>query len=240
MFKIQTKIMRPLLAARLSFALLLCASAHVAATPITLPPGFSPDTPYRLAFVTAGLTPASSHDIAHYNSFVTGEALASAPLAALDTGWRVIGSTQSVDAKTNTATDPTLDVSVPIYNLAGLMIASDYADLWDGGLLNPINVDQYGATWAQKVFTGTATDGGGIANRELGGPNGFRVQFGESGLTDTGWTSIDWAGTLTGLHYYAISDVLGQQASAVPEPGTFVLLGAGLIGFLGARAGRKG
>ena len=207
----------------------------VHATPITLPPGLAPDTPYRLAFVTAGLAQASSHDIADYNVYVTGQALASTALADLNTGWSVIGSTSAIDAKTNTATDPTLDASMPIYNLAGLMVADSYADLWDGVLLNPINVDQYGATWSQRVFTGTATDGSGIDYRQLGGPNGYRVQYGSSQLTGTGWTDVDWAGTLASLHYYAISDVLGQQVSPVPEPATMLLMVSGLAGLAAGR-----
>lgn len=209
------------------------------ANPITLPPGLSLDTPYRLAFVTAGLASASSHDIADYNGFVSGQALASSSLADLNTDWSVIGSTSAVDAKTNTATDPALDASVPIYNLAGLMVASSYTDFWDGFLLNPINVDQYGDTWAQRVFTGTATDGSGIAYRQLGGPYGYRVQFGSSQSTGTGWTSVDWAGTGTSLHYYAISDVLGQQMSPIPEPATILLIGSGLAGLAAARRRKK-
>jgi len=210
----------------------------VHASPITHPQGLSPDTPYRLAFVTAGFAQATSNNIAAYNVFVTGQALASTALADLNTGWSVIGSTSAVDAKTNTATDPTQDASVPIYNLAGLMVASSYTDLWDGALLNPINVDQYGTAWAQKVFTGTATDGSGIAGYQLGA-DGDRVRHGESQLAGAGWTSGDWAGDLTSLHYYAISNVLGQQVSPVPEPATILLIGSGLAGLAAARRRKK-
>lgn len=214
----------------------ISGTAH--ALPITLPPGLSPDSPYRLAFVTAGLFAASSTDIGVYNSYVTTEATASPELAVLGTEWKVIGSTATVDAKTNTATDPVTNPSVPIYNLAGLRIADSYSDFWDGTLINPINVDQYGVTWAQKVFTGTNTSGGGISDYQLGS-NSSRVQYGESQLANSGWTSIDWLGSFTTLHYYAISNVLGQQTSPVPEPTTIFLLGAGLAGLTAAVRRKK-
>lgn len=203
------------------------------AAPVTLPPGLAPGSPYRLVFVTAGLATSSSTDIAVYNAFVSTEANSSSDLLALGTGWRVIGSTSSVDARTNTDTDPATGVGVPIYNLAGLLVASGNADLWDGTLANPINRDQFGNVVNQKVFTGTAAGGAGITDRQLGGPNGFRVQYGEANLTSSGWTSIDWAGTGSPLHYYGISDVIGIQA--VPIPGAFWLLGSGLLGFFGLR-----
>lgn len=207
------------------------------AAPVTLPPGLAPGSPYRLVFVTAGLATSSSTDIAAYNTFVSNQANSSSDLLALGTGWRVIGSTSSVDAKTNTDTDPATGAGVPIYNLAGQLVASGNADLWDGTLANPINRDQFGNVVNQAVFTGTAPGGTGLADRQLGGgPNGFYVQHGIANLTHSGWTSIDWAGTLAPLHYYGISDVIGIQA--VPIPGAFWLLGSALLGFFGLRRKR--
>lgn len=211
----------------------LCPCSLALAATVTLPPDLAPGTTYRLVFVTAGLAGASSHDITDYNNFVASQANSAGELAALGTDWSVLGSTLSVNARTNTDTDPTLGSGVPIYNLAGQLVADSNADLWDGTLTNPINIDQNGNVVTQRVFTGTAIDGTGIANRQLGGPNGYRVQHGVANLVTAGWTNIDWQGTLASLHYYGISDVLVTQA--VPIPGAIWLLGSGLLGLVGLR-----
>ncbi len=221
----------------LSLGLVLYASEYALAAVVTLPTGLAPGTPYRLVFVTADLAQSSSNNIDDYNSFVTTQASGSTSLAALGTTWSVIGSTPSIDARTNTNTDFNLGTGLPIYNLAGQLVASNNADLWDATLTNPINIDQNGNTVSQKVFTGTATDGTGIADRQLGGPNGFRVQYGEAGQINTSWTTIDWAGTLTGLHFYGISGVLGQ--SVVPIPAAAWLFGSGLLGLIGMARRKK-
>ena len=201
---------------------LLGAVQTVHASVITTPDGLNPGDQYRLVFVTAGLHNASSTDIETYNSFVTSQANAAAELASIVTTWKVLASTPDVDAMINTNTNPG-EVGVMIYNLNGLVVASNNADLWDGNLTNPINADQFGNAVAGATFTGTGIDGIGIPDRELAA-NGFRVQYGNSGLTNSGWTTIDWSGSLSGLHFYAISDVI-----VVPEPATILLLSIGGI-----------
>ena len=200
--------------------------SHVSLAAITtVPDGLNPGDQYRLVFVTAGLRDASSDTINDYNNFVTSQANASADLASLSTAWKVLGSTASVSAITNTGTDPAF-AGVPIYNLSGQLVAAGNADLWDGTLTNPINVDQNGDIWAQKVFTGTADDGSPIAGYQLGAI-GDRVRYGDSSLTTSYWTNVnwDWAGDLTALHFYGISGTL----QVVPEPATMLLLALGAL-----------
>ena len=73
--------------------------------------------------------------------FVTGVASSQAANSALGTTWRAIASTPAVDARDNTGTNPA-STGVPIYLLDGsTVIANSNADLWDGNLLNPLNVD---------------------------------------------------------------------------------------------------
>lgn len=218
-----------------SLFLVLTVLATGAADAVTVvPPDLAPGSVYRLVFVTEATMQASSTDIDDYSAFVTAQAGQSALLLSLGTGWTAIGSTPSVDARTATGTDPNVDASRPIYNLAGERVSNGYADLWDGQLANAIDVNQHGTTWTgRRVFTGTAADGTGIANRQLSGPNGFRVQYGWSHETSASWINAnDWGGTLAGLHFYAISDDL----VVVPEPGSLVLLATG---FLWIGAGRR-
>ena len=151
---------------------------------VTLPPQLQPGDQYRLVFVTNGTRNASSQDIEVYNTFVQNQALLSAELAGLGINWHVIGSTLSVNAKDNTGTF----AGVPIYNLNAQLVASGDLDLWDGALGNPINIDIYGNVLDGRVFTGTGTDGTGIENRQLGGPNSFQVQY---GLLRQYWRKLD-------------------------------------------------
>lgn len=221
--------------------ILIALVAQAAGSVTVVPPDLAPGSIYRLVLITGGTMQASSADIGDYNDFVTAQAEQSAALLALGTGWSVIGSTPFVDARTATGTDPNVHASRPIYNLAGERIANDYADLWDGQLANAIDVDQHGNTWSgRSVFTGTAANGVGIANRQLSGPNGFRVQFGWNDATSASWINAnDWSGTLAARQFYAISNDL----IVVPEPGSLVLVAAGLIWIGGGRryaAGRRG
>jgi hypothetical protein len=169
---------------------------------------------YRVAFVTEGTMMPTSADIATYDAFVTTQASNSATLTALNTNWRVIGSTVGVDAIVHTGTD---SVGVPIFNTAGRLVATNYADLWDGSLINPIKFDQGGKVVTERTFTGTAPNGTAIIGQTLGDA-GHRVRFGEPGSTNSNWMGYDWLGDGNSLHYYAISDV-------VPEPASLSLLG---------------
>lgn len=117
------------------------AGGAEAGTVVTVPTDLNPGDQYRLVFVTNGARNALSTDIADYNDFVTAQANLSTELAALGTTWFAIGSTSTVSARDNTGTDA--GGGVPIYlPVAGdLSIADDYADLWDGTIDNPLNID---------------------------------------------------------------------------------------------------
>lgn len=207
--------------ATISLLLATCALAlhsHVAwAAPMAVPAGLNPGDEYRLVFVTSTGAGATSSDITTYNAFVTGAANSVPELAALSTTWSVVGSTPTVSARTNTGT--TLPGGLPIYNLAGALVAVDNDDLWDGALLAPINHTESGdEVFNQFVWTGTFVNGNGSSLLGLGGPLDG-VLTGIAGETDNRWIHWDSDTMTLPYHYYAMSGVL----TVVPEPNSLAL-----------------
>lgn len=129
--------------------------------PITVAPGVPAGDQYRLAFVTSTNTAATTSNIAYYNAFVNNAANLEPALSSLGTTWTAIASTAMVAARDNTNTNPT-SVDVPIYNLAGQLIATSNADLWGGNLSASISYDEHGAPplpGYTQVWTGTGSTG---------------------------------------------------------------------------------
>jgi hypothetical protein len=208
-------------------------SAAVILAPVT-------NTPYRLVFVTQANFPANAAaSIAGFNTLVTNQANLNPTLANLGTTWTVIGSTASVDARDNTGTNPFVNgTGVAIYNTGGQIIANSNSDLWDGTLQNPVGFNQFGNSQLNMVFTGSNSDGTKVAGGELGNA---QARFGTSGQADSMW--IEFTNNFpNALGLYAMSGVLYNGApmapAAVPEPSTFLLLGAGAIGLIGYRRRR--
>jgi hypothetical protein len=195
--------------------LLICPSRGA---PIITPPDLEPGTPYRLIFVTAGTRNATSSDISDYNTFVTQQAGDLVPSAQ----WFALASTLTVSARENTGTDS--PGGVPIYNLNGQRVANDYADLWDGSLINAPRYDQNGETAdSMFVWTGSTTDGYAFTTtaRYLGAST---VLAGSATLNGTGWLQAGSNSNTDEMRVYGISSV-------IPEPSSVLLL---LVGGLGA------
>ena len=90
-----------------------------------------PGQQFRLIFLTSTTRDASSSDIDVYNSFIQNRAAAGhEAIREYRNGFRVVGSTASVDARDNTVTTGT---GVRIYWLNGNKVADNYADFYDGG-----------------------------------------------------------------------------------------------------------
>ncbi|MCX6873514.1 MAG: Ig-like domain-containing protein [Verrucomicrobia bacterium] len=204
----------------------------------TVPPGLNPGDSYRLVFVTstethsggadqAGLMPPGFTTVAQFNDFATSAATAVPALASLGTTWKAVISataSASVDARTNTATDSAANAgtSAPIYQLGGRRVADGYADLWDGTIQNPINVNELGGgPVAQggglfRVWTGASSSGGnGGGDQALINQGGGWINNGLANATDSGWVSGNYDNDIHGdlQPIYAMSGILSVPAS---------------------------
>lgn len=188
---------------------------------------------YRLVFITSQTTDATSTDINTYNAFVQNVANA----AGLGTGWKMVGSTATVDARDNTSTNPNTDgTGVSFFLTDGVtLLATDNADLWNGTAA-PVNTDEYGQLFSEdRAFTGSEGNGtamGGVGDRVLGGSSEdpSRVRTGRNDQAGTGWMRNYNVSASSLQSVFAMSDPLTIQALAVPEPSTLAL---GLFGLLG-------
>ncbi len=197
------------------------------AGPITVPPGLHPGDHYRLAFVTSTGRDGTSTDIADYNAFVISVVTAAPQLAALGTTWSAIASTDTVDARDNTSTNPLISTGYPIYNLGGSLVASSNALLWSasGNISAPIDVNEAGTLQlSSQSYVWTGTGQYGVKAQDpwrLGNPRGYSqgAAIGFDGYTNGGWLFVATADLPVVIPFYGLSGVL----TVVPEPSSMVL-----------------
>ena len=134
----------------LTFTAVSNASGHDVLTPISdtsaiIPkdsnnrPIFGHGEKFRLLFVSSNSRNADSADIADYNTHVqaraaddSGADAAVEGIRAFSAKFRAVASTDTVDARDNTATTATTGASAPIYWLSGEKVADGYADFYSG------------------------------------------------------------------------------------------------------------
>ena len=128
------------------------------------PTGLSAGDRFRLLFLTRTGNPTSSN-IATYNTYVQAQAAAGhADIQDYSSWFRVLGSTQSTDARDNTSTTSS-DTNASIYWLNGIKVADNYGDLYDGSWddeTNPRGADGAAITLTSPhnhVWTGSHNDG---------------------------------------------------------------------------------
>jgi len=172
---------------------------------------------YRFAFFTSVGTDATSADISTYNAFVQDLANATTVYdIGADEGvtWNIIGSTDAVDARDNTSTNPTVNgTGEPIFLLDGsTIVANDYADLWDGDIRHIIDLTEQGDISTYWPFTGSYWDGteapGHSASFGALGDSGEVGQGNSSSTSDWVWRQWTSAPRTQELQVYALSDPL--------------------------------
>jgi len=159
---------------------------------------WEPGNRYRLAFITSTDQTAESPDIAHYNLLMQ----AAASAAGLgEATWKVIGSTDAVDARDNTSTNPEEDgVGYPILLVDGsTVVAVNNTDLWDGEVQHIIDQTETGAIRTGWPLTGTYLNGLEAPGNGEGSSygafgDGGEIQQGRSDIT-TEWIWRTWTGT---------------------------------------------
>lgn len=204
----------------------------LAAAPLTTPNGLAPGTHFRFIYVTSGTTPATSTDIADYNSFVQAQA-SGATYAGATVNWKAIGSTATVDARDNVGGYGT---SVPVYLVNGTRIAvgltTTAGGLWNAGSTpfpQGVDVGIDGATITSgplEAWTGSYEDG----TRHGGGLGGATAKFGIIGQSDDTWLRYSSDSTTTLRRLYAVSeDLVVPAATPVPTLSQWALTVLGLL-----------
>jgi hypothetical protein len=186
-------------------------------------PALAPGSSYRLVFVTSDGYAATSTSDGTYNTDVTNEALLNSSLPS--TTWSAIASAGGTSASSNTSCNAACEAA-PIYDLDGTEIASSWANMFSGSLLNGIAVDETGTqTQFGYVWTGSNSNGTGAHQATLGTNNPVYGALGDSGGD---WLNFDTEGNSNLLSLYGLSGVLTIPGGGpVPEPATLGLLASG-------------
>ena len=184
-------------------------SINVLPEGVFVPAGLNPGDEYQLVFVTSGFINAISDDISVYNDFVNAQAKLNPSLTGTDLGvtWTAIASTPSTDARDNAL------VEAPVYQFESLQVASGFADLWDGEIAESVRFDQFGNVPDWEAWTGSGTDGFGLAGQELGSIGGT-TSWGASFARNSEWINAGNSNSsASGFAIYALSEKL-----TVPAP----------------------
>ena len=205
-----------------------------------IPSGLGAGDSFRLIFLTSTKSDLTSASISDYNTFVQ-ERAANGHTAIQDYSglFKVVGSTEDVDARDNTNTLwTTADLGVKIFWLNGTQVADHYWDFYNGDWDDEANnknesgIDgQDTSQVANNPATGSEHDGtedfSGSNSRALGASQ-IRVGKPNSTPIDHGpLSSSNNAGSTDTRPLYALSDVLTIISSV---SGDVTITGAAHVG----------
>ena len=153
----------------------------------------------------------------------------------MGTTWTAIVSTATVDARTNTYTDPTPigNTGVPIYLLNDTILSDHYDSFWDGSIDNSFGITELGTASSavlHTVWTGTSSLGFAIPSNELGTLSGF-IGVGQDNTLSFSWVDTGLSptnGPPAMRPLYALSAVL--TVTNIPEPAALAIFVLGLAG----------
>ena len=199
-----------------------------------IPSGLTTGDSFRLLFIPTTAIHASSPDIHVYNTWVQARAAAGhADIQAYSHTFRMVGSTEAVDARENTATTGT---GVPIYWLGGAKVADDYADFYDGDWDEEASGRrETGAevtlTSSWELWTGSTAEGTELlapdtSSRALGNAGGKYVGVGRPNHGTHGPLRGNTKDRIQSKAVYALSGVF--TVGAVTVPGNWALKPDGL------------
>jgi hypothetical protein len=211
-------------------------SAGRLAAAVIAPIGLSPGSPYQLIFVTADTTQATSSNISDYNSFVQAEALTSSSSVVQNATWSAIVSTSDSGHNSAPVNAPS-DGTYPVYNTAGQLVEPAGASSLYGPpailLQNLPDYDQNGNLDVSTVWSGTVVFGELVP--------GFTYLMGEAapivGIDNQNSVVGQWVDnfqTEPNMNSYPIYALSAPIMAPVPEPGTLILFGIGVIGLFAA------
>jgi len=197
---------------------ILDLTANGGMNPATGVPWAEGDT-YRFAFYSSGVMAPDQEDITVYNDFIQNLADNTSvyDIGADEGGtWKLIGSTDAVDARDNTSTNINVNGSgEAIFLLDGTtIVANDYADLWDGEIQHVIDLTEQG-TIPTYLWPATGTYWDGTSSAGKPGTHGSVI--GNSGEISQGYagdtTQWIWRTNTSGSRtkarpMYALSDPL--------------------------------
>jgi hypothetical protein len=245
----------------------------VAAAPVAVPTAVDGvvGAKFRLLFRSGQTRDAASSDIEVYNTWIHAQAMAVPELAALytrpdvvvDGNWKVIGSTDDVDAIDNTDMTGT-GLNIPIYFTNDTRVVPNYEVFWAGQFGGANDIDNvHGGNRANIVInefgdvqigpdaistTWTGTDVGGRQNRvttksplgdatEPDGSLSHRTGIGIAGGVGSTWLFSTYSNPNTNLWpMYGLSGVI----EVVPEPSSLILISIGaFVGLVGTRRRKK-